>query len=133
MVGHQLVQGSSSNDDELAGVCNAALMASKATVVLVDDAELIEDSGGRIASLLGAALPNVHVVAAANADALRSMYGHWTSTLRRSRAGLLLQPALERDGDLLGASLPYRVHVTMPPGRGFLVCGSQVELVQVAV
>ena len=108
-------------------------MASKATVVLVDDAELIEDSGGRIASLLGAALPNVHVVAAANADALRSMYGHWTSTLRRSRAGLLLQPALERDGDLLGASLPYRVHVTMPPGRGFLVCGSQVELVQVAV
>jgi S-DNA-T family DNA segregation ATPase FtsK/SpoIIIE len=119
-------------EGELTEVCNMALMASGPTLLLVDDSELVEDPDERLASLVSSPPPQVHVVAAGNADALRSMYGHWTQTVRRHRAGLLLQPALDRDGELLTARLPYRVHGAMPAGRGFLVCSNEAELVQTA-
>lgn len=133
LVDSKLVARCATGRDELARVCNEAEMSSGPTLLLVDDAELVDDHEGRLAGLVTSAPPGLHVAAAANADALRGLFGHWTAALRRYRAGLLLQPSLERDGDLLGASLPYRVHVEMPPGRGFLICGGEAELVQVAL
>jgi S-DNA-T family DNA segregation ATPase FtsK/SpoIIIE len=128
-----LVRSVATGRAEVAQVCNQAEMASGPTLLLVDDAELVDDPDGRLAALVASAPDHLHVVGAANADALRGLFGHWAATLRRFRCGLLLQPALDRDGDLLGATLPYRVPVEMPPGRGFLVGGGEAELVQVAI
>ena len=52
--------------------------------------------------------PDVVVVAAGRADALRGLYSHWTRTVRAGRVGLLLQPDVDLDGDLLSVRLPRR-------------------------
>jgi S-DNA-T family DNA segregation ATPase FtsK/SpoIIIE len=100
-----------------------------ATAVLVDDAELVADDG-TLAALL--ANPDVHVVAAAHPDVLRSAYGHWAHAVRRSRLGVALQPDVDVDGELLGAVLPRRQPVPVRPGCGYLVVGGRAELVQLA-
>jgi S-DNA-T family DNA segregation ATPase FtsK/SpoIIIE len=100
-------------------------------LVLVDDAELVDDDG-TLRALLAAARPGLHVVAAGHPDALRSQYGHWTQLVRRSRLGVLLQPDAEVDGALLGAVLPRRTHPAPRPGRGYVVVDGQAELVQLA-
>ena len=132
LVASKLIGRCAVGADQAAQVANQAEMSSGPTLLLVDDAELVDDPDGRLAALVASPPPQLHMAAAANADALRGLFGHWTGGLRRHRAGLLLQPSLERDGDLLGATLPFRVHVEMPPGRGFLVCGGSAELTQVA-
>ena len=53
--------------------------------------------------------------------------------VRQSRSGLLLQPDLAADGDLLGVRLPRRVPVAMVPGRGFMVENGTATLVQSAL
>jgi S-DNA-T family DNA segregation ATPase FtsK/SpoIIIE len=100
--------------------------------VLIDDAEGVDDPTGTIQRLATAGPGNVRIVLAGRPDALRSLYGHWTQTVRRSRAGVMLLPDRDMDGDLLGAQLPRRVHVAMQPGRGFLIADGDVDLVQIA-
>lgn len=99
-------------------------------VVLVDDAERVADPNGTLARLL--ALPHVHVVAAGRADALRAAYGHWTREVRASRLGVLLDPDVDLDGDLLGATLPRRSWVPRAEGRGWLVAPDDLQVIQVA-
>ena len=72
------------------------------------------------------------VVAAGTAATLRQSYGHWTGVVRRSRLGLVLGPASELDGDLLGAQLPRRRPIPARPGLAWLVAHGEVRLVQVA-
>jgi S-DNA-T family DNA segregation ATPase FtsK/SpoIIIE len=100
-------------------------------VLLVDDADRVDDPGGRLAALLAAHRPDVHVVAAGRADALRGAYGHWTRDLRRSRLGLALRPEPD-DGDLFSASFPRRARLAPRAGRGYLVVDGEPEVVQVA-
>ncbi len=100
-------------------------------VLLVDDAERVDDDG-TLAALVGAAGCRVHVVAAGRSDVVRSLYGHWTAAVRRARLGVLLQPDVDVDGDLLGAVLPRRQPVAPVPGRGYLVVDGRPELVQLA-
>ncbi|HET9442895.1 MAG TPA: FtsK/SpoIIIE domain-containing protein, partial [Acidimicrobiales bacterium] len=100
-------------------------------LILVDDADSVDDAGGVLAGLLGAHHPGIHVVAAARPDALRSAYGHWTRDLRRSRLGLALRPEAE-DGDLFGTTLPRRHPPAPLPGRGYLVVDGAPEVIQVA-
>ena len=55
--------------------------------------------------------------------------------MRRSRLGVLLQPDVDVDGDLLGTVLPRRpamATVAPLPGRGYLVVDGRPELVQLA-
>jgi S-DNA-T family DNA segregation ATPase FtsK/SpoIIIE len=116
----------------------AALLADLRTVdgpavLLIDDAEAFDDADGAIAGLLGAARPDLHVIAAGRADALRTLYGHWTQTIRRSKAGLLLRPNIDLDGDLLGVTLPRRSPVRLGVGRGYLVHNGEWDIVQVAL
>src|SRR5205823_985968 len=59
-------------------------------LVMIDDAEWVDDDG-TLAALLAAPSSRRHVVAAGRPDVLRSSYGHWTTMLRRSRLGVLLQ------------------------------------------
>ncbi|MGE0877198.1 MAG: FtsK/SpoIIIE domain-containing protein [Acidimicrobiia bacterium] len=100
-------------------------------ILVVDDAELVDDTGDRIARLTGRD-GGVSIIAAARNDAARSAYGHWLRTVRQSRRGLLLAPDLELDGDLLGVRLPRRLPPGPTVGRGFVVDDGDACFVQVA-
>jgi S-DNA-T family DNA segregation ATPase FtsK/SpoIIIE len=98
-------------------------------LLLVDDAELVGDNPF-LSDLLKARHPDLRVVAAGSADAIRSLYGHWTQDIRRSRIGFALRPNLAADGDLWQTQLPRRGPDRFPAGRGYLLADGQTELVQ---
>jgi S-DNA-T family DNA segregation ATPase FtsK/SpoIIIE len=100
-------------------------------LIVVDDAELVDDDG-TLTALLALGRDDLHVIAAGRPDLLRSTYGHWTAAVRRARLGVLLQPDPDLDGDLLGTVLPRRRRVAPRPGRGYLVVDGQAQLVQLA-
>jgi S-DNA-T family DNA segregation ATPase FtsK/SpoIIIE len=100
--------------------------------LLIDDAELVDDSGSLAARIAGLD-SGLHLAVACRADTLRSGFGHWTQQVRRSRLGVLLQPDVLVDGDLLGVTLPRHGPVVRAAGRGYLVSEGRVELVQLAV
>ena len=109
------------------------LPAARPVLLLVDDAELVDDPSGRLAALVAGGRPDTLVVAAGRPDALRAHYGHWTAVVRRSRAGIVLTGGSELDGDLLGAALPRRTPVAPRPGLAWVVDGGRPTLVQLAV
>lgn len=111
----------------------AGLDASCPTLLVVDDAELVDDADGTLQHALASASADVTVLAAARPDALRGAFGHWTSIVRRSRLGLVLGPAGDLDGDLLGCMLPRAWPIRPRPGLGWLVQRGEARLVQVAM
>ena len=115
--------------EELVSACGQRLLTEG--YLLVDDADLVDDSGDRLAAML-AGRSGWQLLVAGRPEALRSGYGHWTQLVRRSRLGLLLQPDPLVDGDLLGVVLPRHRRVARVPGRGYLVAEGTAELVQVA-
>ena len=104
---------------------------SRQHVIVVDDADLIDD-GGHLERLLASRPLHVHVVASARADRLRVAYRHWTIELRRSRIGILLRPD-DIDGELLGVRLPRGGAMPVIGGRGYLVTEQGCEIVQMAL
>ena len=74
---------------------------------------------------------HVRVVAAAQRQSALS-FSQLFEQLRREKHGLLLEPDVLADGDILGVQLPRRAKMSFPPGRGFLVDRGAFELVQVA-
>ncbi|MGI8663105.1 MAG: FtsK/SpoIIIE domain-containing protein [Acidimicrobiales bacterium] len=102
------------------------------TLLLVDDAELVEDPTGVLAALLTQQHADLVIVAAGRAETLRTAYGHWTRGLRRSKLGVLLQPDTDLDGELIGRVLPRRSPVVLSAGRGWLSGGGELEVVQLA-
>jgi S-DNA-T family DNA segregation ATPase FtsK/SpoIIIE len=101
-------------------------------LLLVDDAESVDDPDGSLARLVAAGPAELHFAVAARADALRSQFGHWTQGVQRSRSGLLLNPDIDLDGALLGVTLPRRESAPRAVGRGYLVHGGSAEFIQVA-
>lgn len=101
-------------------------------LVLVDDADLTPDDHRVLAAVVVDRRPHRHVVAAARSDRARSSFGHWLREVRADRAGLLLLPDLDVDGDLIGARLPRRSPVLLTAGRGWLSGGSPEGFLQVA-
>ncbi|WP_065963273.1 FtsK/SpoIIIE domain-containing protein [Curtobacterium sp. UCD-KPL2560] len=101
-------------------------------LLLIDDAERFEDGDQGIASLLTTERPGLCVVAAGRSVDLRTLYNHWTRTVRKARCGLLLQPDVDYDGELLGVALPRRAPVALTAGRGYATSGGSVRLVQAA-
>ncbi|MGH8884800.1 MAG: FtsK/SpoIIIE domain-containing protein [Egibacteraceae bacterium] len=118
---------------DLAHVLRAGLGDARRWFVLVDDAPLVDDEGGVLAGALRPGRPGLHVVAAGRTDELRSGYGHWTRHVRQSRTGLILQPDLGADGEILGVRLPRRVSVPLVAGRGFVVNAGVPTLAQIAL
>ena len=118
---------------DLAHVLRAGLGDARRWFVLVDDAPLVSDEHGVLRALLRPGRPGLHVVAAGRADDIRGGYGHWTRHVRQSRTGLLLQPDLGVDGELLSARLPRRVLVPLTAGRGFVVNTGDPHLAQIAL
>ena len=101
-------------------------------LLLVDDAEMVDDPGNVLSALLTERRNNVWIVAAGRADVLRTSYTHWTTAIRRSRIGLALRPQLEIDGELWMTPLPRRVIGQFPTGRGFLIADGTTTLIQSA-
>ncbi|GAA1496883.1 FtsK/SpoIIIE domain-containing protein [Paeniglutamicibacter kerguelensis] len=99
-------------------------------VLLVDDAERFEDSDQSLAGLLASGNGQLRVIAAGRSADLRGLYAHWTKTVRKSRCGVLLQPDVDYDGELLGITLPRRAPVAVTPGRGYLCVGGAGAFVQ---
>jgi S-DNA-T family DNA segregation ATPase FtsK/SpoIIIE len=100
--------------------------------ILIDDSEDVDDEAGILAALIADRHPHWHIFAAGAGDVLRSAYGHWTQSIRRSRLGLALKPNPAADGDLWQTSLPRRGPSFFPPGRGYLIADGNTELCQVA-
>lgn len=118
--------------DELPDALAAVTESGGRQVILIDNADALDDPNGAIERLLKQRLPDVHLIAAGRADTLRSAYGHWTKQVRRSRSGVLLRPDTDLDGDLLGARLPRRAPVAVTVARGWLVNDGGAELIQAA-
>ena len=99
---------------------------------LIDDAERVDDTRGDLLDLVSARHHHVLVVAAGRPDTLRSLYGHWTAVVRRSRIGLVMAKGGDADGELLGEILPRRLPVGARAGLAWVFDGNGRRLVQVA-
>ncbi|MGH2944280.1 MAG: hypothetical protein ACRDLN_16060, partial [Solirubrobacteraceae bacterium] len=103
-------------------------------IVVIDDAGELAEAlcAGAIETLLRRGRDrDVHVVAALERGQARH-YAPWIRELRKDGSGLLLDPDLDLDGELLGVRLPRRTNPSFPPGRGYLVARGTARLVQVA-
>lgn len=119
---------------------DAAMLAARAAAVtgdepvafVVDDAERVEDGDQSLLALVGARHPGVVVIAAARPDALRTMYGHWTSVVRRSRIGMAMTGGADTDAELLGETGLRRLPIPARRGLAWLIDGAGRRLMQVA-
>jgi S-DNA-T family DNA segregation ATPase FtsK/SpoIIIE len=117
--------------EELPELVAALKAATTRKILLIDDADSVEDQGRALSDLFASSLPLVHAVVAGRTDAMKSL-GHWSVGVRRSRVGLLLQPDVQVDGQLLGVTLPRRPTPPVRPGCGYRVDPGGFELMQVA-
>lgn len=118
--------------DEVPALLAGLRLERGPVLLLIDDAERFEDGDQAIATLLTTERPGLCVVAAGRSADLRSLYSHWTRSVRKSRCGVLLQPDVDYDGELLGITLPRRAPVALTVGRGYAASGGTVRLVQTA-
>jgi DNA segregation ATPase FtsK/SpoIIIE, S-DNA-T family len=112
-----------------------AELGGEPAVVVIDDGEELADSlaGASLASVVRSGRDaGVRVVAAVERQVVLSTFSPWLVELRKEKYGLLLEPDLTVDGDILGVQLPRRTNPVFPPGRGFLVDRGTFELVQLA-
>ena len=120
----------------VAAVCDTAgnepIAGDVRVLVAIDDAERVDDATGALLGVVGNRHANVMVVAAGRPDTLRTMYGHWTAVVRRSRIGVVMTNGGECDGELLGELLPRRTPVRPRAGLGWLFDNGGRRLVQVA-
>jgi DNA segregation ATPase FtsK/SpoIIIE, S-DNA-T family len=104
------------------------------TLLVVDDAEMVDDPTGRLAALVDERSSLLLVAAAGRPDALRHAYGHWTGAVRRSRLGIAMAACADVDGDLLGMAIPRRMPLAARPGLAWVTAGgSGCELAQLSL
>ena len=118
--------------EELGEVVPELRDSERLQILLVDDADVVDDPTRGLSDLFGAPRANLHAIVAGRTDALKTL-GHWSVGVRRSRTGLLLQPDVQVDGPLLGVTLPRRPTPPVRPGCGYRVDPGGFELVQVAL
>ncbi|MGI9605057.1 MAG: FtsK/SpoIIIE domain-containing protein [Acidimicrobiales bacterium] len=116
----------------LTSVIDHAATAGRRVVVFVDDAERTPADDPLMSRLVHLPL-GLTVIASARPGALRTMPSHWVRHVRSSAVGLLLQPDVAIDGDLLMVRIPRDVVVRPTPGRGVLVASGETTVVQVAI
>jgi S-DNA-T family DNA segregation ATPase FtsK/SpoIIIE len=116
--------------DEVPALLASLRLERGPVFLLIDDAERFEDSDQSIAGVVASGQPGLCVIAAGRAADLRGLYTHWTKTVRKSRLGVLLQPDINYDGELLGTALPRKSPVALTAGRGYIGVGGQLALIQ---
>jgi S-DNA-T family DNA segregation ATPase FtsK/SpoIIIE len=110
----------------------SAHLANGPALLVIDDAELVDDVGGRLAGLATSA-NGLCVAAAGRPDAMRQTYGHWTGVLRRSRLGLVATGGSDLDGDLLSVQVPRHSPVPARPGLWWVADNGAARLMQLAI
>ena len=108
------------------------LPAERRALIVVDDAELVDDPTGALAALIVSRHAEVTVLAAGRPEALRSAYGHWTAAVRRSRLGVIMAACSDIDGDLLNVALPRRLPIEARPGLAWIVAEGDKQFAQIA-
>jgi S-DNA-T family DNA segregation ATPase FtsK/SpoIIIE len=117
---------------ELVAALKAPADAPPRRLLLIDDADSVEDPGMALAGLLSDRQAHYSVIAAGRPETFRSL-GHWSVGLRASRNGLLLAPDPNLDGAPLGIALPRRPAPPTRPGCGYLVVAGSLVLAQAAL
>lgn len=111
--------------------------APEPTALVVDDGELV--GIGQLADRLEDYVRGCRdersllVAAATTEDLLLNRYRGWLAAARRTRSGLLLNPASHLDGEVFDLRLPRSVGGGWLPGRALLVVGGAVTMVQVPI
>ncbi len=108
------------------------LPVDRPAILAIDDADIVDDPGARLAALAGSRRRDLIVVAVGKPDVLRQSYGHWTGIVRRSRLGMAMAACNDLDGELLGALLPRRRPIPARPGLAWLADNGDTRLVQLA-
>jgi S-DNA-T family DNA segregation ATPase FtsK/SpoIIIE len=109
-------------------------LAEKGGIVLIDDGDELFDvlfADDLQSTMRWGRDHDARFVVAVESHAAHREFGGWLAELKKEKHGLLLDPELEVDGDLLSARLPRRKS-TFPPGRGYLVMRGESKLIQVA-
>jgi S-DNA-T family DNA segregation ATPase FtsK/SpoIIIE len=101
---------------------------AEASVVLIDDAELLDDAHEAHAELLAG---DQSVVVAGDIGVLSDATRGWLAAAKKAKAGVLLSPRARQDGGVLGTRLPDELVFTGPPGRAVMGIGGVLEFVQV--
>lgn len=117
-------------DDEVPALVASLRLERRPVLLLIDDAERFDDADQSITQLVSQDRPGLCVIAAGRNSDLRSMYSHWTRTLRKSRNGVALQPNTDFDGEFFGGTIPRKAPVALTRGRGYAFSGGDVALVQ---
>lgn len=109
--------------EDLAKVLELALDDERRWVVIVDDAERIEDESGPLNKIARTAPPHITLIVAMRSSSARGSFGHWSRFVRSSGVGILLQPDNSTDGDVLSVRLPRKERLEQVPGRCYVVQG----------
>lgn len=117
-------------DEEIPALIAQLRLTDSPVVLFIDDADIFADNDRALQGLLDTNRPGLLIIAAGRTDDIKAQYNHWTKPLRKAKCGLLLQPNLDYDGDVLGAKLPRKVPIDLTVGRGFAVCAGSLDLVQ---
>lgn len=112
---------------------NRHLAGGRRALLVIDDADLVNDDSGCLAGLIAARTAGLVVVAAGRAEALRQAYGHWSAAIRRSRIGVILTGGSDIDADLFGVAMPRSLPVAARPGLAHVVDRGDLVLGQIAV
>ncbi len=117
------------NDDVKAGLVVDPML------ICLDDYSDLDDGlvGTAFASLFSSCKRGapVRFVLASEPRSLMTNWNEAAKGIRRFRTGLLLQPDVDADGDLLSVRLPRQLWQSYPTGRGYLVQGTSSQLLQV--
>jgi S-DNA-T family DNA segregation ATPase FtsK/SpoIIIE len=127
--------GGTARSDEVNDLVDTGRDAAAGVVVVLDDAELVQDAP--IAAVLTDFLRSARdaggaLVAAGTTEDLTGQFRGFMVDARRSRCGVILSPAGPADGELFGVRLSRAVGGTLPPGRGLFFQRGATMPIQVA-
>ncbi len=129
------VVAASDPTDALVALEDLLAQAAAPTALVVDDGELI--NLGPLAERLEEYVRGCRdtgsllIASATTEDVLLNRYRGWLAATRRSRSGLLINPASHADGEVFELRLPRSIGGVWPSGRALLVERGATTMVQI--
>lgn len=119
-----------SMEGQAARKLDVAAIAKQARVILIDDAEQLDQTHPAHLSMVTGGT-DISVVAAASTETLSGTSLGWLAALKRTRTGLIFSPRSKFDGALFGATLPEHMVFQGPTGRAVVGFAGKIDIVQV--